>query len=158
MYLKACKTMFMVFNGHQLGDQKGFLFPLLRIFQKFKIWSVWWTILGQNLPKKSIFYLFALGFFFESIYSHVYGVQLSLWRFLLTFFFRFFLKFKFWAVWRPILGQNLPQIWKFHKVGGDLSFMGSRKDLMRQMGSQGRTQWGARAWVHPQHLFGPLKS
>ena len=37
---------------------------------------------------------------------------------------------------RQFLGQNLPQIQHFHKVGGDTRLVGSRKDFRLQMRSQ----------------------
>ena len=36
-----------------------------------------------------------------------------------------------------VLGQNLPQIQNFHKVGGDIDLVGSRKDLRLQIRSLG---------------------
>ena len=49
--------------------------------------------------------VFAQRIFYESVYIHVYGCQWSPWKVLLIF-----LIFQFWAIWRPFLGQNVPQI------------------------------------------------
>ena len=47
--------------------------------------------------------------------------------------FLIFQKFIYLGVRRPFLGQNLPQIRDFHKVGGDIRLVESRQDLRFQM-------------------------
>jgi hypothetical protein len=54
-----------------------------------------------------------LGIFFESMYSHVYGVKWSL-RGVSLGSFWIFRKFSILPVWRPFLGQNWPQNGHFH--------------------------------------------
>ena len=51
----------------------------------------------------------------------------------LSTIFLIFQEFRFWGVWRPFSGQNLPQIRNIHNDGQDIRLVWSRIDLMLQM-------------------------
>ena len=49
-------------------------------------------------------------------------------------FFRIFQKIEFLLVWRPFLGQNLPQISYFHKIGRGFTSGRNKKWYLAQNG------------------------
>ena len=52
----------------------------------------------------------------------------------LSTFFRIFQKIEFLLVWRPFLGQNLPQISYFHKIGRGFTSGRNKKGYLAQNG------------------------